>query len=182
MLGAVHHGVQLGWPNRRPPGGGARTSPITASLPGLELATGSATVLVGALDGATSPARGARRWWRHLDLRSAGTSTIPLDPGYEHAVVVLEGAVALDGRDLTPGHLGYLGLGATSHRQRRRPHQGPPPRRDNRSRPHPSCGGITSPGMGRGAPGARGLGVRVGAVRRRALDPDSIPSLPPLAR
>jgi redox-sensitive bicupin YhaK (pirin superfamily) len=82
-----------------------------AELPQVDLGGGTATVLVGALDGSRSPARtdtpliGAE-----LDLRG-GATALPLDPTFEHAVVVVDGAVTLDGRRLAPGHLGYLGLG-----------------------------------------------------------------------
>ena len=70
-----------------------------------------ATVLVGELDGATSPARrdtplvGA-----DLDLRP-GVSALPLRPDWEYAVVVLRGAVGLDGAPVEPGRLAYLGAG-----------------------------------------------------------------------
>jgi redox-sensitive bicupin YhaK (pirin superfamily) len=80
-------------------------------LPTVELAAGAATVLVGAVDGLTSP---ARRDTEHvgidLDLR-AGTSVLPAEPSFEYALVVLDGAVAVDGTTVEPGHLGYLGLG-----------------------------------------------------------------------
>lgn len=70
---------------------------------------GTATVLVGRLDDVDSPARhdtdgvGA-----DLDLRP-GTTVVPLAPGFEHALVVLDGAVSVDGIAVTPGHLAYLG-------------------------------------------------------------------------
>jgi redox-sensitive bicupin YhaK (pirin superfamily) len=80
-------------------------------LPQLDVAGGTATVLVGRLGGAESPAR------RDTDLVGAelalraGPSTIPLEAGWEHALVVLQGAVTVDGVRLEPGHLGYLGTG-----------------------------------------------------------------------
>ena len=36
---------------------------------------------------------------------------MPLRPDFEYAVVVLEGAVAVDGTPVVPGRLGYLGEG-----------------------------------------------------------------------
>lgn len=80
-------------------------------LPRRELDNGTATVIVGNLDGTTSP---ARRDTDHigvdLDLRK-GSSTLPAVGSSEHAVVVLEGAVTVDDHVLEPGHLGYLGTG-----------------------------------------------------------------------
>jgi redox-sensitive bicupin YhaK (pirin superfamily) len=82
-----------------------------AELPRVEFGTGVATVLVGALGGVTSP---ARRDTDHagidLDLRP-GSVTVPLRSDYEHALVVLEGAVLVDGAGVVPGHLAYLGVG-----------------------------------------------------------------------
>ncbi len=70
----------------------------------------TATVMVGTLAGTTSPATmyspivGA-------DISCAGPISLPLDPEFEHAVLVLDGALTLDGQDVPPGPLGYLGSG-----------------------------------------------------------------------
>ena len=66
-----------------------------AELPAVEPVDGAAaTVLVGALAGATSP---ARRDTDHVgvDLAAAGRrhAVLPLDPAFEHALVVLDGAL-----------------------------------------------------------------------------------------
>ena len=80
-----------------------------AELPRVDVGDCTATVLVGDFAGAGSP---ARRDTDHvgvdLDLRP-GETVIPLVPGYEHALVVVDGAVWLGGNVLEPGHLGYLG-------------------------------------------------------------------------
>ena len=80
-------------------------------LPQLDLECAVATVLVGDLDGARSS---ARRDTDHvgidLDLRP-GSTTIPLRPDYEHALVVVTGVVEIDGASIEPGHLAYLGVG-----------------------------------------------------------------------
>lgn len=85
-----------------------------AELPRLDLDAGTATVLVGQLSGVSSP---ARRDTDHLgvdlDLR-AGTSEVPLDPAHEHALVALEGRVTVDGHEVEPGVLAYLGVGHAS--------------------------------------------------------------------
>ncbi len=86
-----------------------------ADLPQVELDHATATVLVGETLGAASP---ARRDTDHvgidLVLRS-GRSTIAVDPTFEHALVVLDGAVwvgGMNGGDVVePGHLAYLGSG-----------------------------------------------------------------------
>jgi redox-sensitive bicupin YhaK (pirin superfamily) len=83
-----------------------------ASLPQLDVDDAVATVLVGELGDAASP---ARRDTDHLgvdlDLRP-GRARLPLRAGHEHAVVVLSGALTIgpSGDRVTPGHLAYLGL------------------------------------------------------------------------
>jgi redox-sensitive bicupin YhaK (pirin superfamily) len=76
-----------------------------------ELGNGAATVIIGELGGASSP---ARRDTDHLgvelDLR-AGRTVVPLRADFEYALVVLDGEVDVDGHAVTPGHLAYMGLG-----------------------------------------------------------------------
>jgi redox-sensitive bicupin YhaK (pirin superfamily) len=73
----------------------------------------SATVMVGEFAGATSPATmyspimGA-------EISCAGTAVLPLDEHFEHAVLVLDGGLTVDGQAVPPGPLGYLGLGRTT--------------------------------------------------------------------
>jgi quercetin 2,3-dioxygenase len=110
--GVVQHGIQL-WVAQPE---GTRHGPAAfehhAELPTAGLAGGRATVLVGELAGtdAASPAShdtplvGA-------ELVLVGASTVPLDPGFEHALVVLEGALAVEGSTVAPGTLAYLGQG-----------------------------------------------------------------------
>jgi redox-sensitive bicupin YhaK (pirin superfamily) len=45
------------------------------------------------------------------DISCTGPVTLPLDPEFEHAVLVLDGGIAIDGQDVPPGPLGYLGTG-----------------------------------------------------------------------
>jgi redox-sensitive bicupin YhaK (pirin superfamily) len=69
-----------------------------------------ATVMVGTFAGVEAPATmyspivGA-------DISCAGSVVLPLDPEFEHAVLVLDGGITLDGQDVPPGPLGYLGTG-----------------------------------------------------------------------
>ena len=82
-----------------------------AELPRLDLDHAEATVLVGSFAGADSPARrDTEHMGAELALRGPST-TVPLRPDYEHALVVLEGSVVVDGVPVQPGVLAYLGLG-----------------------------------------------------------------------
>ena len=82
-----------------------------AELPRIELGRAVATVLVGELAGVASPARHDTPLVG-VDLAlSEGTTALPLQRGWEHALVVLRGAVGLDGRVVEPGQLAYLGEG-----------------------------------------------------------------------
>jgi quercetin 2,3-dioxygenase len=70
----------------------------------------TATVLLGEVGGAVSPARtdwptvGAEIHLHH------GSVVVPVDPAFEHALVVVRGAVEV-GQVVVPGHLAYLGGG-----------------------------------------------------------------------
>lgn len=105
------HGVQLWIAQPSPTRDGPPDFEHHADLPQVDLQGAVATVLVGELAGASSP---ARRDTDHagidIDLRPGGT-TIPLRADYEHALVVLAGAAIVDGTVVEPGRLGYLGLG-----------------------------------------------------------------------
>ncbi len=80
-----------------------------AVLPAVELDETAATVLIGSFAGVTSPARrDSDLVGVELDI-SAGAAVVPLEPRYEHALVVLDGAVAVDGQVVPPGVLAYLG-------------------------------------------------------------------------
>jgi quercetin 2,3-dioxygenase len=108
--GPVLDGVQL-WvalPARdrdTAPDLGHHADPPVLAYPG-----GAATVIMGSLDGATSPARtftpivGAQ-------LRVEGELVLPLRPDFEYAVLILDGAATVDGTRLPPGPLLYLGVG-----------------------------------------------------------------------
>lgn len=105
------HGIQL-WvaqPEATRHGGGGFEH--HADLPLVELGDGVATVLVGDLAGASSA---ARRDTDHVGaelLLRRGTMVVPVRDDHEHALVVLEGAVTVADQVVTPGNLGYLGLG-----------------------------------------------------------------------
>ena len=83
-----------------------------ASLPVADLGRATATVLAGELLGNASAARtDTPLTGVDLDLHG-GVAEVPLRPDWEHALVVLRGAVAVDGTGpVEPGRMVYLGLG-----------------------------------------------------------------------
>ena len=105
------HGVQLWVAQPSSTRAGDPAFEHHRELPQVELANAVATVLVGELAGASSP---ARRDTDHagadLALRP-GVTAVPIRADYEHAVVVMSGAVEIDGSAVEPGHLAYLGIG-----------------------------------------------------------------------
>jgi redox-sensitive bicupin YhaK (pirin superfamily) len=80
-------------------------------LPEVEWGPARATVLVGAVDGVVSPVRRDTAL-AGIDLRlDPGTVEVPLVPTFEHALMVAEGAVLLEGRRVAPGEMAYLDPG-----------------------------------------------------------------------
>lgn len=81
----------------------------TVTAPGL-----TATVILGTLDGATSPGTaytpivGA-----DLALSSGAEASLPLDPDFEYAVLSMSGEAEVDGVPVLPGSMLYLGCGRT---------------------------------------------------------------------
>jgi len=71
-----------------------------------------AAVLMGELDGARSPATThSRMVGAKIVARDDGDARVPLDPRFEHGVVLIDGRVALGERVLEPATLYYLGTG-----------------------------------------------------------------------
>ncbi|MCU1373502.1 MAG: putative MarR-family transcriptional regulator [Actinomycetia bacterium] len=81
-----------------------------ADLPVVGAGGLAVTVLVGDLDGVRSPAR-ADTALLGLALTGSGAGTLTLQPTFEHALVVLDGTVAVGDEVVAPGELAYLGLG-----------------------------------------------------------------------
>lgn len=82
-----------------------------AALPQVELGNADATVFVGELAGAASP---ARRDTDHVGVDLVlrpGTTVVPIDADHEYALIVVEGEVEAGGELITPGHLAYFGTG-----------------------------------------------------------------------
>ncbi|WP_030904511.1 pirin family protein [Streptosporangium amethystogenes] len=109
---AALHGVQL-WVAL--PSAARETAPAFEHHPVLPELTSPGvrvTVIMGELDGLTSPATthtplvGAE-----VALEAGAVISLPLRPGFEYAVLALSGAVRAGGTDLAPGPLLYLGSG-----------------------------------------------------------------------
>ncbi|MGW1813694.1 pirin family protein [Streptomyces sp. NPDC002125] len=81
----------------------------TVSAPGL-----TATVILGGLDGSTSPGTaytpivGA-----DLALTAGAETRLPLEPDFEYAVLSMSGEAEVDGVPVLPGSMLYLGCGRT---------------------------------------------------------------------
>ncbi|MGA9856075.1 MAG: pirin family protein [Gammaproteobacteria bacterium] len=80
-------------------------------LPVLEPGGGRVHLFVGELADQHSPARtfspivGAE-----INLAANAKMKLPLNPVWEHALVIIEGEVSLDGKQLAPGALHYIGI------------------------------------------------------------------------
>jgi redox-sensitive bicupin YhaK (pirin superfamily) len=104
------HGVQLWVAQPDATRHGAPAFEHHGELPRVEVGAAVCTVLVGRFGDCTSP---ARRDTDHvgIDLDVHGEATLPLQPEFEHAIVVCSGAVRIGDRTVEPGHLAYLGRG-----------------------------------------------------------------------
>jgi quercetin 2,3-dioxygenase len=105
------HGVQL-WVAQ--PSATRDTAPAFEhhpELPQVAFDRAAATVIIGSFAGLSSP---ARRDTEHvgvdLSLRT-GRTRVPLEPRFEYAVLALGHGIAIAGRHLGRGQLGYLGTG-----------------------------------------------------------------------
>jgi redox-sensitive bicupin YhaK (pirin superfamily) len=104
------HGVQL-WVAL--PDAARRVTPAWehhGELPTLRDTGGAATVMMGSLGGATSPGRAySPLVGADITLDAGGELLLPLEPEFEHAVLVMSGSVDVDGVPLAVGSMLYLG-------------------------------------------------------------------------
>src|SRR3954465_2271626 len=98
-------------PEPRDPGKGAADFAHRGGLPRAEIGGAVATVLIGELAGVVSPARQDTPLLGADLAIQPGVTTWPLRADFEHALVVLDGEVAVGEHVVRPGQLGYLGLG-----------------------------------------------------------------------
>jgi len=78
-----------------------------AALPEAEIPSLVAVVLVGEVAGVRSPAR-ADTPLVGADLVATGPADLPVEPAFEHALLVIDGPLAVDGADVAPGSMVYL--------------------------------------------------------------------------
>jgi len=104
-------GVQLWVAQPESTRDGAAAFEHHASLPVAELDNGSAVVLIGSLAGATSTARHDTELVGAQLTLGRGGSVVPVRRDFEHALVVIEGEVAVGESVVRPGQLGYVGMG-----------------------------------------------------------------------
>lgn len=106
------HGMQLWVAQPSSTRDGSPAFEHHGELPQVELGDGTATVFLGALGGAVSPARrDTDHLGADLELRP-GATVLPLDPAHEHALVVAQGRPVVGGVPVGPGDLAYLPPGS----------------------------------------------------------------------
>jgi redox-sensitive bicupin YhaK (pirin superfamily) len=102
------HGIQLWVAQPEATRHGAPAFEHHPSLPEVELGRGLVTVLVGTMAGVESPARRDTELVG-MDVRlQTGSTELPVTSTFEHALVVLEGVVRVDGRTVVPGQGTYV--------------------------------------------------------------------------
>ncbi|MGE0880015.1 MAG: pirin family protein [Acidimicrobiia bacterium] len=106
------HGIQLWVAQPEATRHGDAAFEHHAELPRGEIDGARFTVLVGSLAGVVSPARRDTDHFGAEIVVEGGTATrLPLDRAHEHAIVVVEGAVRVEGAVLQPGNAGCLAPG-----------------------------------------------------------------------
>lgn len=106
------HGLQLWVAQPEATRHGAAAFEHHRVLPEVEWGPARATVLVGEVGGVVSPAR-ADTALMGVDLRlHPGRVEVPLAASFEHALVVVEGVVVIEGLTVAPGQMAYLAAGA----------------------------------------------------------------------
>ena len=81
-------------------------------LPVTTIGVARAVVLIGEFNGARSPAKAySKMVGADVVVDNDGDVDLPLDPSFEHALMLIEGNVALGDRTLEPSTLYYLGTG-----------------------------------------------------------------------
>jgi redox-sensitive bicupin YhaK (pirin superfamily) len=85
--------------------------------PAVELEGATARVFIGSLVGSASPALAMSPLiGAQLDLAPFTELELPVEPGFEHGVLLDRGAVAVDGEDVPLAHLAYREPGASTLR------------------------------------------------------------------
>jgi redox-sensitive bicupin YhaK (pirin superfamily) len=82
-----------------------------SELPHMTLGATELTLLIGSFSDLTSPARADTPLVGVDAALRSGSSEWPLRPDFEHALLVLQGSVSVDGQRVGSDNLAYLGLG-----------------------------------------------------------------------
>ena len=101
------HGLQLWVAQPQATRDGAPAFEHHSTLPEAEAGGAVATVLVGELAGVHSPAR-VDSPMVGADLMIGGPAAVPLDPAFEHGLLVVDEPVAVDGTIVAPGAFAYF--------------------------------------------------------------------------
>ena len=104
------HGIQLWIAQPDHTRNGPPAFEHRVDLPRFDLVGGRGTLLVGEHAGIVSPAAVATPLIG-MELHLTAATSLPLSPDFEHGVIVLDGAVSVEGAALTVGQLGYLAVG-----------------------------------------------------------------------
>ena len=104
------HGLQLWVAQPEATRSGPAAFEHHSTLPEAEAGGVVATVLVGELAGARSTAR-ADSPLLGADLVVGGPGVLPLDPAFEHGLLVVDGPVSVHGNDVGPGSFAYFAPG-----------------------------------------------------------------------
>jgi redox-sensitive bicupin YhaK (pirin superfamily) len=110
-LHRAQHGIQLWVAQPERTRHGPPAFEHHAELPEAGIVAARVTVLIGEVAGAASPARSDTPLVGAELASDGGRFTVPLDPAFEHALVVLTGSLAVGDTQVVPGHLAYLGQG-----------------------------------------------------------------------
>jgi redox-sensitive bicupin YhaK (pirin superfamily) len=105
------HGVQLWVAQPEATRHGPAGFEHHATLPRIELGHAEATILVGSFAGRVSPARADTPLVGVDAVVQPGVTDWPLEAAFEHALLVLEGAIDIEGQPVRAAEFAYLGLG-----------------------------------------------------------------------
>lgn len=107
------HGVQLWTALPDATRNGERAFEHVANVPAFDLDGAHVQVFMGTLGGVTSPARADTPLVAaQLDLPAGATVRLPVDPAFEHGVLLDSGALRVAGTEMEPAWLAYLAPGS----------------------------------------------------------------------
>ncbi len=112
VTGGTMHGVQLWVAQPEHTRHGPAAFEHHADLPVVALGPATATVLVGSAAGVTSPARtDSALVGADIEATRPGEVVLPLEPTFEHGIMVLAGAIEIGGVAVGTNDFAYLDVG-----------------------------------------------------------------------